>query len=198
MTETNAALDAKLAAAFNRLAQAIRTQQQDQAAGYGLIPAQAELLLLLGTAEARNAAELASDLGVPVAAVANAARVLEHKTLVSRAIYGDGQEPATFTLTPLGRMQASSLSGEQLLLDRLGDVEPTAKAAALAVVLEMIYEFQRRGIVSVVRTCTTCRHLGRDGKPGGRTAYHCQLLDVALLPADLRVDCPEHEARALA
>ncbi|MCI0688374.1 MAG: hypothetical protein L0Y54_14235 [Sporichthyaceae bacterium] len=200
MTSSDATLDARLTMALTRVVHAIRTQQQDQSVGYGLLPVQADLLLSLRgdrPAAERDVVTLARDLHLTPTVVADAARVLEHKTLVRWQTEAPGSPPM-LNLTPLGQMQADSLGGEQLLLDRLGDLDADAKANALAVILELIYEFQRRGIVSVVRTCTTCRHLRRDGLPGGRTSYHCQLLEVALLPTDLRVDCPEHQAQVLA
>lgn len=187
--------------ALSRVVHAIRRHQQDQSAGYGLLPIQADLLLSLRADRPmveRTISALARDLRLSTTAVAEAARVLEHKTLARWQPDEQGQTPAVLMLSPLGQMQADTLGGDQLLLDRLGDLDAEAKSPALAVVLELIYEFQRLGIISIVRTCTTCRHLRRDGVPVGRTSYYCQLLEVALLPHELRVDCPEHLATALA
>lgn len=53
---------------------------------------------------------------------------------------------------------------------------------------------QRARKVSVARICTTCRFFGAESDTDA--PYWCNLLEAPLLPATLRLDCPEHQATA--
>lgn len=46
------------------------------------------------------------------------------------------------------------------------------------------------GVITVNRSCLTCRHYQ---PPGPRSRARCLLLARPLPDRDLRVDCPEHE-----
>ncbi|MFP3559593.1 MarR family transcriptional regulator, partial [Paraburkholderia sp. SIMBA_049] len=42
------------------------------------------------------------------------------------------------------------------------------------------------------RMCVTCVHF-EPGKNPKKTRHHCELLDLSMADADLRLDCPVHE-----
>jgi hypothetical protein len=58
----------------------------------------------------------------------------------------------------------------------------------------LIESLQRSGLMTGARMCVTCRFIREDIYPGEPSPHHCGLLDAPLGGADLRVDCPEHEA----
>lgn len=80
------------------------------------------------------------------------------------------------------------------LLAALSDQPATRKAEALSALLQVIADLNADGHISTARTCLTCRFFGED--PRGDA--WCTLLQTALAPATLRVDCAEHRPRSTA
>jgi DNA-binding MarR family transcriptional regulator len=190
-------LDTKLVAAFERIGQALRFELREEGRRHGLTPTQAQILLRVGSeppARLRVGA-LAATLDVRQPTVSDAVATLERKGLVERRPDPADARAATLRLTRRG--------GE--VADRLDAWDERARAAvrrlpeqdrerSLVLLLDLIVNLQRAGVVGVARTCPTCRFLRP--RPGASGAHHCALLDLPLAPADLRLDCPEHEPAA--
>lgn len=189
-------LDARLAAALERLAVAERAFRQAQVTPLGLSPIQLRILTLVRDLPPfrRRVTALARELGVSQPTVSDALAALSAKGLVRREPDPDDRRRGVLALTPAGRRLAARAAGlEVVLADALAATDPAAKAAALSVLLDCIAALVASGVVTAARCCTTCRHFRRE--PGG--AMHCDLLGRPLPPADLRVDCPEHEPAPL-
>ncbi|WP_144440539.1 hypothetical protein [Limnochorda pilosa] len=58
--------------------------------------------------------------------------------------------------------------------------------------LELIAALNRAGVITVARTCLTCRFF-EPAAPSGSGVHRCRLLEKPLAAEDLRVDCPDHE-----
>ena len=98
-------------------------------------------------------------------------------------------------LTPAGLDLAQVMNRERASLrTSLESMSPERKGAALDVVLTLIGDLHAQGVITVDRSCKTCRF--RDSRPDGDD--WCGLLRQALTPDQLRVACPEHESLALA
>ncbi|MFD5148063.1 MarR family winged helix-turn-helix transcriptional regulator [Streptomyces sp. NPDC058401] len=67
------------------------------------------------------------------------------------------------------------------------------KGRALRLVLDLVGHLADTGVLSVARTCTTCRFFRRDEHDDARRPHHCALLDSPIGDPELRVDCPEHQ-----
>ncbi len=99
-------------------------------------------------------------------------------------------------LSAQGRQVADALSAWQRpVADHLAGVPSRAKADALALLVDLMGDLRRGGVIGVARTCPTCRFFRRDAHDGA-SPHHCALLDSAMALADLRVDCAEHEPAA--
>jgi DNA-binding MarR family transcriptional regulator len=185
-------LDARLAAAIERLAVAERALRQSQATALGLSPIQLQLLTLVASAPAsrRRVGALARELGVTQPTVSDAVAALVAKGLVRRLPDPADRRGPVLAPTAAGRRLAERARGlDATLAERLADLDAEAKATALAVLLECIAALVHEGVITVARCCTTCRHLRRDGAGG----LHCELLGEPLPAPALRVDCPDHE-----
>jgi hypothetical protein len=65
----------------------------------------------------------------------------------------------------------------------------------LDTLLDLLDRMHAAGMLTVVRSCTTCQHFQR-GQAGARPAqHHCGYFGHPLRPSDLRVDCAEHVVR---
>jgi DNA-binding MarR family transcriptional regulator len=195
-TPAPGSLDARLAAALERLAVADRALRQAQVTPVGLSPIQLQILTALRDLPPlrRRVTALARELGVTQPTVSDAVASLVAKGLVRREPVTGDRRGGALLLTPAGRkVLADTTALEQVLAGTLAGLDDEAKATTLAVLLACIAALVADGVITVARCCTTCRHFRR--RPGG--PMHCALLDRPLPPSELRVDCPEHEAAPL-
>jgi DNA-binding MarR family transcriptional regulator len=189
-------LDRKLLAALERIGQAQRVLQWDQATRHGLTPIQLQLLLRLGTEHRRRrrVTALAAELDVRGPTVSDAVAALRRKRLVASVRAPDDGRATELELTERGRKLASELNAwRNRIVSRLQAVAGDDKAVTLATLLDLIGDLQRDGVITVTRMCTTCRFFARDAHFGQPLRHHCRLLDTPIGRTDLRVDCPEHQ-----
>ncbi len=177
-----------LVAATERLAHAIRVLRWDAAYALGLSPTQLSVLETLDVAPAprRRVGALAGELDLTAPTVSDAVATLRRKGLVEPAGPA-GRGP--LALTTAGRdLLRSTPRWDAPLELALDDLPADRRDATYAAVLDVIGALQRAGVITVARTCTTCRFFDRSGG-----TPRCALLDAPLPPAALRLDCPEHE-----
>jgi DNA-binding MarR family transcriptional regulator len=189
-------VDAKLAAAFERVGQALRVQMWDTAKQHGLSPTQLQLLLRLASdpPARRRIGVLAGELDVTHPTVSDAVAVLRRKGLVDR---DSGSRKAALTLSARGQAMAAELvDWDQRTRRVLADLPVADKQATLVLLLELIAGLQRSGAITVARMCVTCRFFRRDAHPDSSRPHHCALVDAPMGSGELRVDCAEHEPRA--
>lgn len=189
-------VDAKLAAALERVGQAIRVQMWDKAKRHGLSATQLQVLLRLATdsAERRRIGAVAAELDVTHPTVSDAVAALRRKRLVERET---PSRRAPLALTGAGRLLARELADwDQRTLQELDRLTADDKEAALGFLLSLIAGLQRAGAITVARMCVTCRFFRRDAHPDAPMRHHCALVDMPLADGDLRVDCAEHAPRA--
>lgn len=187
-------LDGRLVDAVERLGDATRAMLRRAASEEGLSPTQAQLLLRItsDTAPPEGTGALAGWLEVSAPTVSDALRILAGKGLVER---GQAPDARAWTATTRGSDVARHLQRwRDPLLAALRDQPATRKASALSSLLGVIAELNGGGHISTARTCLTCRFFRGDPASDG----WCTLLDTALAPATLRVDCPEHLTRTSA
>ncbi|GAB7191955.1 MarR family winged helix-turn-helix transcriptional regulator [Kineococcus sp. NUM-3379] len=194
-------LDARLAAAVERLGAAQRGALRARASAAGLSPIQAQLLGCLRDAPParRRTGALAAELDVTAPTVSDAVAALRRKGLVTAApVPGDRR----------GQVLALTDAGHDVVRGALGPADPLAaalaghdgpgararKESALPLLLDLVADLHRAGVIGVARTCTTCRFFRRDLAPGTAAPHACALLGAPLGPGDLRVDCAEHES----
>jgi DNA-binding MarR family transcriptional regulator len=192
-------LDTKLVAALERVGQALRVELRQGAAQEGLTPTQAQILLRLASERPlrRRVGALATAFDVRQPTISDAVAALERKGLVARRRDRADARAATLRLTGPGRAVADRLGAwHERARAELRRLPRQAREGSLTLLLDLIAGLQRADIVGVARTCPTCRFFRFDAHPHAPRPHHCALLEVPLGPADLRLDCPEHEQRA--
>lgn len=189
-------VDAKLAAALERVGQALRVQMWDTAKEHGVSPTQLQVLLRLATdpPERRRIGVLAGELDVTHPTVSDAVAVLRRKGLVDR---DPASRKATLSLSPRGRALADRVADwDQRTREQLAHLPAGDKQATLRLLLDLIAGLQRSGAITVARMCVTCRFFRRDAHPLSARPHHCALVDAPMAGGELRIDCAEHEPRA--
>jgi len=192
-------VDAKIVAALERLGQVFRILLREKAQEYGLSPIQARFLvyLLYHAVELRRVSQLAREFDLTRATVSDAVASLEEKGLIGREPWPEDGRVMTLRLTPEGELVAAELSTWAYTIKKhLDPCPPEEKEVVMRFLMRLIGSLQESGVITVARMCVTCRFFQRAAHPGGGSPHHCGLLDMPLGPADLRVDCPEHEPAA--
>jgi DNA-binding MarR family transcriptional regulator len=190
---TTEGLDAKLVGALDRAGHALDAELRRGARARGLTATQARVLLRLSAepAERRRVGALAAEFDVRQPTVSDAVSALERKRLVRRRAARDDARAVDLELTERGRRVAADLSDwDERVRSSLGRLAGERKEAALSLLLDLLADLNRQGVIAEARMCTTCNFF--------RSPGYCALLEVALEPADLRVDCPEHQPRRAA
>ncbi len=190
-----AGLDRRLADALERIGHGMRSLAQRTAREHGLTPLQQQAVLALARESRvrREVAALAQEFDVTTPTMSDAVAALERKELVTRSPGSDGRR-RSLALTPAGEEVALRLSSwDDPLTAAFAALPDADRATTLHTLLRVIADLQHTGVVSVARTCTTCRFFGPDEHPDPAAPHHCHLLRVPLPLAGLRTDCPEHE-----
>jgi DNA-binding MarR family transcriptional regulator len=189
---------AKVAAALERIGQALRVLSQREARAHGLSPIQLQLLLRLAVdpPRLRRPGALAREFDVSPASLSDSIAALERKGLVERRRLEGDRRGFSLALSGSGRRLARRTEGVAEPVQRaVAALAPEEQLSLMSSLFSVIAGLQRQGVVTVARMCVTCRHFRPDVRAGGRP-HHCALLDVSLAAEDLRVDCPEHERAA--
>lgn len=185
-------VDAKFLDAVERLGRALQAARQRVATDTGLTALQTVMLERLRDRGALPVGRIAQELDVSQPTASDAVNALERKGLLQRRRSPDDGRVALIDLTEDGAARAAWIHDE-LRANRSGPTSPRAQARgqALEVLLQEILTLQRAGVITVNRSCLSCRHFEARTAAG---PAHCHLLGVSLEPHDLRVDCPEHDS----
>jgi DNA-binding MarR family transcriptional regulator len=189
-------IDAKLAAALERVGQALRVQMWHAARHHGLSPTQLQVVLRLASdpPARRRIGALAAELDVTHPTVSDAVAVLRRKGLVDR---DPASRKGALTLSPRGQAVAVELADwDRRTREQLADLADADKQATLGLLLDLIAGLQRSGAITIARMCVTCRFFRRNAHPDSDRPHHCALVDAPMGTGELRVDCGEHEPRA--
>lgn len=195
----HAGLDATLAAALDRVGEALRGLAQDAADARGLSAVQLRLLgrLAAGPPPSPEVRALARELDLTAPTVSEAVSALRRKGLVERARDPLDGRRFPLALTSRGQAVAEDASGWAEPLEReLAALPHEDRVAALGLALALIDRLQRAGVVQVARMCVTCAHFRPHAHADPAAPHHCALLARRLGADELRVDCAEHERAA--
>ncbi len=184
-------LPGRIVAALDRLARAQRAHRQTVAERHSLTPLQLDLLRVVadGAPPEPVVGQLARELAVSQPTVTDAVHTLARKGLLARRRDPADARRRVVELAPRGAALATELQQvDGPLRDAVAALDPTAQEDTLRSLLGLIAGFVDAGVITVARTCLTCR-FHKELVPG---RHHCTLLAMDLARGDLRVDCPEH------
>jgi DNA-binding MarR family transcriptional regulator len=190
----DANLDRKVLAAVERLGRALRAARQHEATRHELSLLGLSVVETLADGRARRIGDLAAELDVSQPTVSDAVATLNKRDLITRDRDPADLRTTIVTLTGTGEAVAADIATrlQPILGAEAGTV--AERATTLRVLLGEIARLQHAGVITVNRSCLTCRHFQ---PPGADTRARCLLLRTTLRDQDLRVDCPEHEVAAV-
>ena len=98
-------------------------------------------------------------------------------------------------LTVTGQAEAEDAAGwPDVLLEAVRTLEAEEQAALYRALLKTVRALQVRGRIPVSQMCVTCSFFRPYAHAGSRQPHHCALVDAPFGDAQVRVDCPEHQA----
>lgn len=189
-------LDSKLVVALEKLSEVLRLLLWEQGKKWKLSPLQIQFLVFLRyhQPEQPQVTLLAERFNLTKATVSDAVTALENKGLVQRLPLPSDRRRAVLQLTPDGETVVGEIDGwAERLREHLKQFAQPEKESAFRLMLGLIAALEASGLIHMNRICLTCRYYQSEGKDGGERGAFCHLLQKPLQPADLRIDCPEHE-----
>ncbi|MEZ5246036.1 MAG: MarR family winged helix-turn-helix transcriptional regulator [Acidimicrobiales bacterium] len=184
-------LDRKVLAAVERLGRALRAARQHAATRHALSALGLSVLEILADDRARRVGDLAAELDVSQPTVSDALATLDSRGLVERHRDPNDLRSTLVTLTDRGKDVAAAIATELAPLLAAEAGSTTDRSTTLRVLLGEIARLQAAGVITINRSCLTCRHFQ---PPQQASPARCLLLDCRLPDSELRVDCPEHES----
>ncbi|MFI9505368.1 MarR family transcriptional regulator [Nocardia sp. NPDC052566] len=178
--------------ALERLSVAYRTFAQQAATAQGLSQLQVQLLAALaaGPPPAPSVDALRRELQLSQPTVSDAVASLIAKGLITRRPDPSDRRRQRLVPTDAGHKVAKAIAADrQQLISAVDHLPPADRDRILESLLTLIAELHRENIITIARTCLTCRF-----HRSNTETHHCDLLEMPLTPADLRVNCPEHQS----
>jgi len=190
----HADLSSKIVAGLERTAGAFRVLLWEHAKVIGLSPIQIQLLLFISFhAESLcNVSHLAHEFNLTKATISEAIRVLHKKKLIEKNPSPVDKRAYSIALTAEGEAVVGEtehfanpirVATEQLPIE---EQEQFFKSLS-----KLIFGLNRAGILTVQRTCYSCRFYEK----GEKTSF-CRLMEKPLLDTDIRLDCAEYEEKS--
>jgi DNA-binding MarR family transcriptional regulator len=199
--DTPELLPGKLVTGLAKLGIAMRHHAWDRAGRRGLNPTQGQVLVLLRAAggQGLRVTELADRLAVATATVSDSVAALARKGLVTKQRDpADARAVAVF-LTVTGQAEAEEAAGwPDVLLEAVCTLDGAEQAVIYRALLKTVRALQLRGRIPVSQMCVTCRFFRPYAHAGAPQPHHCALVDAPFGDAQIRLECPEHQAAPVA
>ncbi|NER85352.1 MAG: winged helix-turn-helix transcriptional regulator [Leptolyngbya sp. SIO1D8] len=183
---------------LSKIGIALRSQSWQGAESQGLTPTQGQILALLRSHPSGiRLSQVAKGLATSSATASDAVSALVKKGLVSREQAADDRRAIAIRLTPEGQQQAKqAASWPDFLLGAVGDLSEEEQTVFFRGLTKIIYKLQVQGKISPARMCITCQYFRANVYDDGDRPHHCDLVNAPFGDRDLRLDCPEHQAKA--
>ncbi|MFN0014677.1 MAG: MarR family winged helix-turn-helix transcriptional regulator [Saprospiraceae bacterium] len=188
--------DLKIIAALERLSEGFRVLLWEKAKVLGVSPIQIQILIFVQyhSDEKCKVSYLAQEFCLTKPTISEAVKSLEQKGFIKRQTEPSDTRSHTIHLTETGKsIVAQTAHFANPMLASLTRIPAAEKGTLLEQLLGVVRQLQGAGVIGVQRMCLNCAHY-RPGQGGHR--HFCQMLNAALITAELRLDCTEHEAVA--
>lgn len=190
----NTNLSAKIVAAMERISESYRVLLWEQAKVYGISPIQIQILIFIQYHDQAlcSVSYLAREFNMTKPTISDAIKALFAKRLINKETSATDRRAYTISLTAEGEQMVSMAESFadplQSIIDDLNQATQENLFSGLNTVIQSLH---RADILTIQRNCLSCHYYSK--KEG---THHCALLSATILSRELRIDCPEHEARA--
>ena len=189
----NQNLDSKIVVALERMAEVIKTLQWEVGKVLQLSPIQIQMMIFIEhhKESLSTVSLLAKEFNLTKPTVSDAIRVLYEKDLVDKIPDATDSRSFSLQLSFKGKRLLEKLEGYLLpLLKQVQSLDMDVKEKLWEGLTKLIFGLNKMGVLQVQRMCFSCKYYDK-----GDTADYCRLLNTTLYSKDIRIDCPEFEAK---
>ena len=189
----NQSTSSKIIVALERISEAFKALLWKKAKEFGLSPIQIQMLIFIAyhKQDLCNVSHLAKEFNVTKPTISDAVRVLLKKEYITKDVSNLDSRSYSILLTETGKNLIKQTEDFALPIKSKLDLLETSKQDDLFHSLsQVIYNLNQIGILTVQRTCYGCKFYENKN-----SIHYCQLLNKPLKVSDIRVDCPEFNAK---
>ncbi len=182
-------ISSKIVAGLERVSEVFKVLLWEKAKLLGLSPIQIQILIFVAfhKQELCNVSHLAKEFNITKPTVSDAVKVLDKKGLITKDFSSLDSRSYAIRLSVAGEKAVSETQDfADPLQKQVSDLNATELQSLFGSLSEIIYKLNRKGILTVQRTCYGCTFHAKK-----KTSDYCNLLDKKLLSQDIRLDCPE-------
>jgi len=191
LNQQNKNTESKIVVALERISEAFRVLLWNESKENSLSPIQIQILIFIHfhASEKCKVGYLADEFNMTKATISDSVRVLLAKDLVIKETDPIDTRSYTLSLTTKGKQIAEKVSFFASSIEKpIGKLSEVQKTVILNGLLQMIYDLNKAGIITIQRMCFTCSFYNAENG-----IHYCNLLKTKLTESEIRVDCPEHE-----
>src|SRR5690554_1727123 len=191
LNQQNKNTESKIVVALERISEAFRVLLWNESKENSLSPIQIQILIFIHfhASEKCKVGYLADEFNMTKATISDSVRVLLAKDLVIKETDPIDTRSYTRSLTTKGKQIAEKVSFFASSIEKpIGKLSEVQKTVILNGLLQMIYDLNKAGIITIQRMCFTCSFYNAENG-----IHYCNLLKTKLTESEIRVDCPEHE-----
>lgn len=184
-------LSYKIVVGLQRISEAFKVLLWEKAKEFGLSPIQIQILIFIENhkKEYCNVSYLAKEFNLTKPTISDAIKVLEKKEMIVKDYSSSDNRSYTIFLSDLGKNTVSNNKNFiNPILTQIENISLQKQEDLFATMSSMIYSLNRKGILTVQRTCFACKYYSTT-----TNQHHCSLLEKELSSADIRLDCNEFE-----
>ena len=187
-------LTGKIVVGLERISEAFRVLLWEQGKMHGLSPIQIQILIFIKYHPDHlcGVSYLAKEFNMTKPTISDTVKSLNSKELISKRKGGMDSRSQVISLTEKGLDMVSKIENfAQPITKKVASLNHDEQSSLLSGILSIIHQLNQSGIISVQRTCYACKFYQKTSDN-----HYCNLLKSNLKNHELRVDCPEFEARA--
>lgn len=193
LTGQNQKIESRIVVALERISEAFRVLLWNEGKENSLSPIQIQILIFIyfHSQEKCKVGYLADEFNMTKATISDSVKILISKGLVDKKTDPDDSRSFTLSLTSEGKKTAEKVSFFASSIEQpLEKLTEEQKSIMLNGLLKLIYDLNKSGIITIQRMCFTCSFYNSENG-----VHYCNLLKTKLAESEIRVDCPEYNAK---
>ena len=187
-------ISSKIVAGLERISEVFKILLWEKAKLVGLSPIQIQILIFVAfhKEDLCNVSHLAKEFNVTKPTISDAIRVLNKKGMIEKDFSSSDNRSYSIRISDIGNEIISQTYNFSIPLKKQVDsLSETELENLFGTLSQLIYKLNQSGILSVQRTCYSCKFYQKN-----QDSDYCNLLQQELFKKDIRLDCPEHEEKA--
>jgi DNA-binding MarR family transcriptional regulator len=180
-------------AGLERISEVFKVLLWDHSKTLKLSPIQIQVMIFLAfhREELRNVSTLAQEFNVAKSTISDTIGILEKKGLIQKSPSIIDARAYSIHLTEEGLdLLKEAMNFADPLYQAVNQLGSEEKTKIFETLILLISQLNKKGVLSVQRSCFNCRFLEKRSK-----GHYCKFLETRLHESELRLDCPEFASK---